>query len=282
VIAILGAGGQVGRELSARAAALGLRFQAFGHQDCDITNPASVVRALGDAHVAVNGAAFTAVDRAETETTAAFAVNRDGAAVLARACGASGLPLIHLSTDYVFNGRKAEPWCEDDPTAPIQVYGASKLAGEAEIRRAGRHIILRTSWVFSPHPPNFVRTILRLASEREEIAVVDDQRGGPTPADALAETLLRLAGLAVRPDFTDWGTYHYAGAPAVTWHEFAAAVLAARDRPRLRATSTAEFGAPARRPANSVLDCRRIEAAFGISQPDWRAGLLRVLARLRG
>jgi dTDP-4-dehydrorhamnose reductase len=281
VIVIVGAGGQVGRELCFRAAALGLSFQALGRHELDIRDAAAAAGALRGARLAINCAAFTAVDRAEAEPEAAFSANRDGVAVLSAVCAASGIPLIHLSTDYVFDGGHPEPWREDDTPSPLQVYGASKLAGEEAVRRAERHLILRTSWVFSRYPPNFVTTILRLAGERDEIAVVDDQRGGPTPADSLAEAVLRLAGAAIRPGFAGWGTYHYAGAPSTTWYGFAETILAGRKRPALRPVSTAQFAAKAKRPANSVLDCRRIEAAFGIRQPDWRAGLRRVLATLR-
>jgi dTDP-4-dehydrorhamnose reductase len=276
---ILGAQGQVGRALLAQASRAGVRHEALGHAECDITDPIAVGRAVSGRNFVVNCAAYTAVDRAETEAEAARAVNALGAGTIAAACAAAGIPLVHLSTDYVFDGESPWPEREDDPPRPLSVYGQSKLAGEIAVReRLDRHIILRTSWVFSAHGQNFVKTILRLASTQAELRIVDDQVGGPTAADDIARAILRIVDTSARPGFADWGTYHFSGAPAVSWCAFARAI--AQPSVPVLPIATTDYPRPARRPLNSVLDCSRISDVFGIEQPDWRVALRQVLQEL--
>ncbi|MEO1632504.1 MAG: dTDP-4-dehydrorhamnose reductase, partial [Bacteroidota bacterium] len=219
-VLIPGANGQVGRELVARAAQHDIEAMGLTRADLDL-NDAKAVRAVVQAHqpdAVVNAAAYTAVDRAESEPDLAFAVNRDGPAALAAACADLGIPLVHFSTDYVFDGAKPEPYVEGDPAAPLGVYGQSKWEGEEAVRAAlDRHLILRVSWVFSRHGGNFVKTMLRLGREREALRIVADQHGGPTPASAIADAaLVTLRQASERND--DWGTYHFCGAPFTTWH----------------------------------------------------------------
>lgn len=287
-ILVLGRDGQIGRELMRAAAPPGLAVEGLSREDLDITRADAVARVLGGAGCAlvVNAAAYTQVDRAESEPEAAFAVNGDGAANLAATCRTLGVPLLHISTDYVFDGEKAEPYRESDPVRPLGVYGASKEAGERAVRdRLDRHVILRTAWVFSPFRHNFVKTMLRLGREREEVRVVDDQTGCPTAAADVARAILAVAGRLLEDGFDGWGTYHYCGAGQTTWHGFARAVFeaaAARGRPapRLTAISTADFPTPARRPKSSVLDCGRFAAVFGVAPQPWRDGVEACVAEL--
>ena len=282
-LAIIGAKGQVGWELSQRAPAFGHAVLAWDVDTLDITDANAVDEALAssDAHAVINAAAYTAVDKAEQEPALAFAVNRDGPAHLAAACARLRIPLLHISTDYVYDGAKIDPYVEDDPTTPLGVYGASKLAGDETVRQLlPRHLILRVSWVFGVHGHNFVKTILRLAREREELRVVADQRGCPTFAGDIADTLLELAGRIAEIDANAaWGTYHYCGEPATTWHGFASAIVeGVRARGPLPARAvipitTAEYPLPSPRPVNSVLDCAKLTERFGIAPRPWRAGL---------
>lgn len=282
-IIIIGAQGQVGWELTRRAPALGHDVLAWDVAELDITDAAAVDRQLAASggEVVINAAAYTAVDKAEQEPELAFAVNRDGPAHLAAACARLNIPLLHISTDYVYDGRKPGPYVENDTVTPLGVYGASKLAGDEAVRRLlRRHLILRVSWVFGIHGHNFVKTILRLAREREELRVVADQYGCPTFAGDIADTLLELAGRGAEIDANDaWGVYHYCGEPATTWHGFASAIVElARARESLpvktvTAITTADYPTPAARPANSVLDCARLAARLGIQPRPWRVGL---------
>ena len=282
-IIVIGAQGQVGWELTRRATGLGHDVLAWDVAELDITDAAAVDRELaaGGMDVAINAAAYTAVDRAEQEPALAFAVNRDGPAHLAAACARSNIPLLHISTDYVYDGAKIDPYVEDDPTTPLGVYGASKLAGDEAVGRLlPRHLILRVSWVFGIHGHNFVKTILRLAREREELRVVADQYGCPTYAGDIADTLLELARRTAEIDANSaWGTYHYCGEPATTWHGFASAIVEmARAREPLAtrsviAIATADYPLPSPRPVNSVLDCAKLAARFGIRPRLWRVGL---------
>jgi dTDP-4-dehydrorhamnose reductase len=275
---ITGAAGQVGRALCDLATEQGIATRGLTKSDLDVTNRAAVERAIGDATIVVNAAAYTAVDRAEGERDAAFTVNRDGAACLASACAVHGVPLLHISTDYVFDGRKTTPYREDDPIAPLQVYGASKAAGEEAIRTGiAQHIILRTAWVFSPHGQNFVLAIRKAAAQRTSLDVVDDQRGGPTAAGDIAIALLVIARRVLHPAFDGWGTYHFCGTPPVSRAEFAREIL--RDRPALTVHSvpSSAYMTAAVRPLNSVLDCTRIAAQFGIAQPSWKVALAEML-----
>ncbi len=281
---VFGTTGQLGIEL-ARAAPRGTLLLAFGREAADLTHPAACAALVAstDADVVINAAAYTAVDAAESDRETARLVNAEAPGAMAGAAAARGLPFLHVSTDYVFDGSGARPWREDDPTAPLGVYGATKLEGERLIAAAGgAHVILRTSWVFSAHGRNFVRTMLRLGAERDTLSVVYDQQGGPTAAADIAGALWTIARA-----FTDGrgqtGIFHYAGAPAVTWADFAEAIFAASSlpsKPAIRRIATADYPTPARRPANSMLDCTRIGAAYGIGQPDWRPSLARVIREL--
>lgn len=287
MLLVTGAGGQVGRALCALAAAEAVPCAGRSHAALDIADADAVAACLRDtaARVVVNCAAWTDVEGAERNAAAVFAANRDGAAVLAMACAAAGLPLLHLSTDHVFAGGGERPWREEDALDPLGVYGHSKAAGEAAIRaRLDRHLILRTSWVFSAHGRNFVTAILARARSGSALDVVADQIGGPTPAAALAAALLALARRRLAGDDLPWGTYHLAGQPFVSRYQFAEAIVeaaAARGllgaRPPLHPIAARDWPGSALRPANACLDSRRALAALGLATPDWRAGLAAVL-----
>ncbi len=282
-IVVTGAKGQVGWELVRRALDCGHEALAWDVDELDIGDAEAVAAALATsgAEIVINAAAYTAVDRAEQEPALAFAVNRDGPAHLAATCARLHIPLLHISTDYVYDGAKRVPYVEEDPTAPLGVYGASKLAGDEVVRQLlPRHLILRVSWVFGIHGHNFVKTILRLAREREELRVVADQYGCPTFAGDIAATLLALAGRVAEIDASAaWGTYHYCGEPATTWHGFASAIVEqARTREplavrSLTAITTADYPLPSPRPVNSVLDCTKLTERFGIRPAPWCLGL---------
>jgi len=279
-LVILGAHGQVGRALVGQAEQRHISNRAFGEAECDISDCRAVDQAVKGARFVVNCAAYTAVDRAETEVEAANRVNRIGAGIVAEACAQAAIPLLHLSTDYVFDGHNPRPAREDDKPRPLGVYGQSKLGGELAVReRLKSHIILRTSWIFSAHGQNFVKTILRLANTKPELRVVADQIGGPTAADDVATAILDIIAISTAPEFGQWGTYHFSGTPAVSWFEFANAIVAHRGAVVLP-IATQDYPLPARRPSNSVLDCSRIYSVFGIVQPDWRVALRNVLNEL--
>jgi dTDP-4-dehydrorhamnose reductase len=279
---ILGAQGQVGRALVMRARQASIRCDALGRLECDIGDRAAVERVVKPGRVVVNCAAYTAVDRAETEAEAAYRVNSVGAGNVAAACAAAGVPLVHLSTDYIFDGESQKPAREDDPPRPLNVYGHSKLAGEIAVRqRLNAHIILRSSWIFSAHGQNFVKTILRLAKTQSPLRVVDDQIGGPTAADDIAKAILGILAIAAKPDFAQWGTYHLSGAPPVSWCEFARVIVSQSGSATVvLPIATRDYPSPVCRPLNSALDCSRIRQVFGIEQPDWRAALGNVLEAL--
>ena len=227
----------------------------------------------------INAAAYTAVDKAESEPELAFAVNRDGPAALAEACQAIGAPLIHVSTDYVFDGSKRGAYVEEDPVNPASVYGASKEAGESAIRaRLPAHVIIRSSWIYAPMGQNFVRTMLRLGRERPELRVVDDQTGSPTAAEELARAVQGAAG-ALLAGGRDYGTFHFAGSGSTSWFGLAEAIfeLAEGPRPRLIPIPTSGYPTPARRPANSVLDSSKFARLYGVTARPWRDSLARCL-----
>src|SRR5437763_799238 len=284
---VLGAAGQVGRELCRLAWPTGTAIASMDRAEIDIADRdaafASVARERPE--IVINAAAYTAVDRAESEPEAAWAANCTGPANLAAACAQARIPLIHLSTDYVFDGRKAGPYREDDPVNPLGVYGNSKEAGDRALGEAlPEHVILRTAWVYSAHGQNFVKTMLRLADERPVLRVVADQTGSPTSAADIAAAISEIVR-HIRAGNTHWGTYHFAGAGAVTWHGFAEAIFAEAapwrgPPPLVEAIATAEYPTPARRPANSVLDCTRIGEAFGIVPRPWRTALADVIRGL--
>jgi dTDP-4-dehydrorhamnose reductase len=289
-ILVFGERGQVAQALGRACAAHGHAVQLVGRNRADLADRAAVGAAVVDFRplLVVNAAAYTAVDKAEDETDQAYLINRDGAAHVAAAAAAVGAPLIHISTDYVYNGDKPSPYVESDITHPLGVYGASKLAGEAEISEIIRdRVILRTSWVCSPDGNNFVKTMLRLASQRDEIGVVDDQWGAPTFAADLAEAIVSIGEilLASRDRSGFAGIYHAAGSGKTTWCRFARAIMkgsAERDGPscRVRAITTAEYPTRAKRPANSSLDCSKLARVFGIRLPAWETSLNSCLDQL--
>jgi dTDP-4-dehydrorhamnose reductase len=285
-VLVVGETGQLARELARAAWAPGVEVTCAGRDIIDLARPetANAVVAAMKPGVVVNAAAYTAVDKAESDADQAFLVNRDGPAALARAAAAVGAPVIHVSTDYVFDGTKDGAYTEDDPVAPVSVYGRSKEAGERAVREAAeRHVILRTAWVYSPFGNNFVKTMLRLGAEREELRVVADQHGCPTAAADIAAAIVRLAGAD-----HGWGTYHYSGAGPTTWHGFAEAIFTgaaargAKVPARVTAIGTADYPTPAVRPANSVLDCTRIDRVHGIVARNWREALEDCLDALIG
>ncbi|MCX7288912.1 MAG: dTDP-4-dehydrorhamnose reductase [Rhodobacterales bacterium] len=275
---VFGKTGQVARELKRLAP----DAIYLGRGDADLANPADCASAIAaaDADAVINAAAWTAVDRAETEQAAATMVNGDAPTEMARAAAAKGIPFLHISTDYVFDGHGTQPFSPDHPTAPLGAYGRSKLAGEIGVRAAGgRHLILRTSWVFSAHGANFVKTMLRLGRERAILRVVADQIGGPTPASDIAGTLLLLAGELLGG--AKGGTYHYSGAPDTSWADFARVIMTQADLPcQIEDIPSSAYPTPARRPLNSRLDCRGLLADFGIHRPDWRPELQSILMEL--
>ena len=276
---VFGKSGQVATELARRLPGeVTARF--LGRAEADLTDPAACAMQIGDCDAVINAAAWTAVDKAEAEEAAATVVNGDAPAAMGRACAAQGIPFLQVSTDYVFDGSGDCAFRPDDPTGPQGAYGRSKLAGEIGVRDSGaRHLILRTSWVVSAHGTNFVKTMLRLGRERDALSVVADQIGGPTPAAAIADALLTAAGALVAGH--PGGTHHFAGAPDTTWADFARAIMA---RAGLACTisdiPSSAWPTPARRPANSRLDCSAFTSAFGIARPDWRAGLDDILQEL--
>jgi dTDP-4-dehydrorhamnose reductase len=288
---LTGGEGQLGTELIRLAAAAGVELAAPSMAAMDLTDPGRVEALFSSFRPAavINAAAYTAVDRAEAEPQLAFAVNSAAPAHLARLCARAGIPLLHVSTDYVFDGRKRTPYLEEDPVCPLGVYGRSKADGEAAVRREVKeHLIIRTAWLYSLHGVNFLKTVVRLASEREELRIVDDQIGSPTCAADLAEAILAIACRCDRPPPIPWGTYHYCGRGETSWFGLAAhivAALAARRRigpVRVAPIPTRDYPTPAARPAYSVLDCSRIQAVFGISTRPWQSGVEMTLDRLPG
>jgi len=277
---IFGQTGQVARELARRAP--DARF--LGRAEADLSDPAACAAAIRAQRpdAVINAVAWTAVDKAETEEDAATLVNGAAPGAMAQACADLDIPLVHISTDYVFDGAGTLPFRPSDPTAPLGAYGRSKLAGEVAVRASGaRHVILRTSWVFSAHGANFVKTMLRLGADRPALRVVADQIGGPTPADAIAAACLTLAD-ALREGAAG-GTHHFAGAPETSWAGFARETFALAGLPvTVEDIPSDAYPTPARRPLNSRLDCSALAADFGIMQPDWRAALAHVITELKG
>jgi len=288
-ILVTGRTGQVGTELGRAAWPPGLEPVVVGRETLDLADPEAAARAVRDGGYAlvINTAAYTAVDKAEEEEDLATRVNGEGPRALAMACTEAGIPLIQLSTDYVFDGVKAGAYTEDDAVGPLGAYGRSKLAGEVAVRaQCACHVILRTAWVFSAHGKNFVKTMLRLAAEKPELRVVADQHGCPTAAHDIARVVVEIARQVVLEGRRDaWGTYHLVGEGATTWHGFASAIVedqAARTgkRPPVRPIATTDFPTPARRPANSVLETCRLRDTFGLSPRPWPETLAEVLAEL--
>lgn len=290
-VLITGARGQVGQELM-RLLPEGFEAVGMGSAQLDIADAVQVAEVVAavQPQLIINAAAYTAVDKAESEAPRAWAVNRDGVAHLALAAERLGIPLLHISTDYVFAGDACAPYRETDPVGPAGVYGASKLGGETMLAaNCSRHLILRTSWVFGAHGNNIVKTMLRLGRERQELGVVADQHGCPTSAASIARALWALAVQYRERGALQWGLYHYSGTPACTWHEFALEIfrqaheLQLLERvPVVHPIATADYPTPASRPAWSVLDCSKLQAAHDIPQPDWRVELRAVLVELAG
>jgi dTDP-4-dehydrorhamnose reductase len=285
-ILLTGANGQVGWELSNRGAKRGLEILALDRSALDITDQVSVSEEVNRPGVSlvVNAAGYTAVDEAESEPDLAFAVNRDGPADLASACGKAGIPLVHISTDYVFDGQKKGVYLVTDPVSPLSVYGKSKAAGEVEVRKHLReHFILRTGWVYGVHGHNFVKTMLRLGREREVVQVVTDQYGCPTYAADLAETILRIATQFLEGGQVRWGIYHYCGKGVTSWHGFAEEIFrlasgyASLKVKRVEPVSTSEYPTPAQRPASSILDCSVLAKTFNIHPQPWAESLAQML-----
>ena len=288
---IAGWQGQIARGLvEAAPACPDVKACAVGRAALDICEARSIERALSqiEPSIVINSAAYTAVDKAETDEERAFALNRDGAKMLAEAAARRGIPIIHISSDYVYDGRKDEPYMEDDPPHPATVYGRSKLEGEAAVRQANpKHVVLRTSWVFSPTGRNFVKTMLTQAAEQSRVRVVEDQRGSPTYAPHLVAAILELARQLSARKGADgpWGVYHAAGTGTTTWLGLAEEVFrrsAAIGGPTaaVDAIGSADYPTPAARPANSQLDCGKLERTFGLRLPAWQDGVAECVERL--
>jgi dTDP-4-dehydrorhamnose reductase len=286
---LLGGTGQVGQELAALAIPDDVEIAAPSRGALDLEDVEAITRVIAAERwsAVINAAAYTEVDRAESEETLAFAVNAVAPSRLAVETGRRGIPLVHISTDYVFDGRKGAPYVEQDRVGPLNVYGRSKLAGEHGVRTANpRHLILRTSWAYSPYRSNFVKTILRMAAERDRLAVVADQRGCPTAARDIAKTCLDMAmRCASEPEGVPYGVYHFAGAGDASWFEFATAIVEMSAGRRAKAAQvvpirTSEYPTAATRPLDSRLDCTAIVRAFGVSLRSWREALEETIDRL--
>ncbi|MBO9726049.1 MAG: dTDP-4-dehydrorhamnose reductase [Novosphingobium sp.] len=290
-IAVTGKSGQIVTALRERGMAAGHDVIALGRPELDLADPASIAHALEVAapDMIVSAAAYTAVDRAEQERSLAFAVNGTGAGAVARAAKALGVPLVHLSTDYVFDGRLARPYLETDTTAPTGAYGASKLAGEQAVltEYGDNSAVLRVAWVYSPFGSNFVKTMLRLAGDRNEVSVVADQIGNPTSAMDISNGILIVSeNLAKRDDAALRGVFHMTASGEASWAGFARAIFATSaaqggHSARVKSIATSDYPTEAIRPANSRLDCSLIKRVHGVALPDWRASLEAVVGRLQ-
>ena len=287
-ILVTGSKGQVGWELLNRGVGTGAIVTGVDIEEIDIADKRAVVKLVGDLSpdLVVNAAAYTAVDAAEENTELAFQVNRDGPANLAAACLAGKIPLIHISTDYVYGGDQEGAYVEDDPTAPLGAYAQSKAEGDQAVSGIlAEHIILRTAWVYGVHGHNFVKTMLRLGRDREQLSVVDDQKGCPTDAADLAGAILAIAQQIHKMQKAPWGVYHFCGKGQTTWHGFAKEIFRlARQYETFKVefvepVPTSAYPTPARRPANSVLDCSKINRAFNIVPRAWEQSLADMLAR---
>ena len=281
-ILVIGHSGQVATALAERSRTHGHTLITRGRPAADLLVPETLERAMDETapDLVVNAAAYTAVDAAETDEAAAHALNAEGPGALARLCAARDRPLVHLSTDYVFDGTLERPYREDDTMNPASVYGRTKAAGETAVREAGgRALILRTAWVYSPFGRNFVRTMLRVGAERDHLRVVADQHGNPTSALDIADGILALAARS-----GDWPStpdvVHLAGQGEATWHSFAEAIFSwSPYAPVVQAIPTRDYPTPARRPANSRLDCAKLAREYGITLPDWRESARAVVVR---
>lgn len=277
-ILVFGKTGQVARELQARAPVV-----ALGREEADLSDPAAcaAVIAARSPSAVINAAAYTGVDKAEEEESLATLVNGEAPVAMAEACAALDIPFVHISTDYVFDGSGHRPWQPNDPRHPSNAYGRSKLNGERGVEETGgRFAVLRTSWVFSSHGQNFLKTMIRLSETRSELNVVDDQVGGPTPASRIAEACLTIAR-ELQTDAGKSGLYHFSGAPNVSWASFARTIFEAAGRDvSVFGIPTNDYLTPAVRPLNSRLDCSATAEAFNLAQPDWREAVKQILEEL--
>ncbi len=289
-ILVTGAGGQLGTELRRAALPAGYAIHAVDVDTLDLSDTAAIAAKVAERPWAavINGAAYTAVDKAESDQVTAWAVNALAPAAFAQGCAEAGIPIVQVSTDYVFAGDKDGAWEPGDPVAPLGVYGASKLGGELAVRTSGaRHAIVRTAWVVSAHGNNFVKTMLRVGATRDELGVVDDQRGSPTSAADLAAALLTIAVRLIEDEGAPTGTFHFSNAGAVSWAGFASEIFAQSGArgggvAAVKPIATADYPTPAKRPANSLLSHDAIRAAYGIEPRPWQAALGDILDELIG
>ncbi|MDQ6952473.1 MAG: dTDP-4-dehydrorhamnose reductase [Mariprofundaceae bacterium] len=282
-----GCHGQVGTELMALAPSCGVEAIGFDHNTLDITDKDAVLACVAQEKPSsiINAAAYTAVDKAESDKDAAFAVNATAVGYLAEACAQHDIPLLHISTDYVFDGSKQGAYAEEDGVSPLGVYGESKLAGEEVVRElCEQYYILRTSWVFSAHGNNFVKTMLRLGKERDTLGVVSDQYGKPTSAREIAHTLYKM----LMSKQQAWGTYHIAQPEVCSWFAFADSIFKEAKKQgiplaleTLHAIGTADYPTPAQRPQNSALDCTKLEEIFNLTIKSWQDSLVKVIEELK-
>jgi dTDP-4-dehydrorhamnose reductase len=290
-VLVIGKGGQLARTLRNTTLQSGVEMLFAGRPECDLRTPGSAAQTIEQAKpdCIINTAAYTAVDLAESEPELAFAINSRGAGEIADAAEAVGARMVHISTDYVFNGYSTRPLTEGSPTGPLNVYGQSKLAGEEAVRQASPDaLIVRTSWLYSPYGGNFVSTVLRLAAERDELRIVDDQIGCPTSASDLAGALVALAERWSQDDGTGLGeTYHFAGREHCSWADFARGIIdesvgLGGKLARVLPIATADYPTPAIRPAYTVLDCSKFDRDFGFPRLDWQTAVRSVVAELMG
>jgi dTDP-4-dehydrorhamnose reductase len=290
-VIVTGCKGQLGQALLSLAGSTDIELLGVSHSELDITDRFQIEAFFKKIKpdLLINTAAFTAVDKAERDTRSAYRANCDGPRYLAEACNQAGIPIIHLSTDYVFDGELDRSYCESDVPHPLNVYGESKSAGERAVQQAAeRHIILRTSWLFSEQPPNFVRTMLTLATGKaEQLKIVNDQVGGPTSAASVAKLLLLMATRYFERGALNWGIYHFAGQPYCSWYEFAETIFTlaqekglVESRPDTTPIQTHEYPSLAKRPQNSMLDSSKVSRDFGVYPCDWRAELEKVLQKV--
>ena len=283
-ILITGCNGQIGSCLTKKLASdASIKILALDRSHLDITNRDSVNIVVSEFNptVIINAAAHTAVDKAEEDVELSYAINRDGPKHLAEAAQSIGAAILHISTDYVFEGNKNGEYVECDPTNPQGVYGESKLAGEVSVAEAcEKHIILRTAWVFGEYGNNFVKTMLRLVKDREELSIVGDQVGGPTYAGDIANVLIQISKSIIKGDAIEFGIYHYSGLPHVSWFDFANTIFdiavekkVLNEKPRLKSIKTEQYLTPAKRPNNSRLNCSKIMSSFSIKPSDWKSSL---------
>jgi dTDP-4-dehydrorhamnose reductase len=289
-ILLLGTTGQLGREILRQSLQHDVNLRSYSSAEADFRKPdsvAQIIRAAPHTDVVINAAAYTAVDKAQSEPALATCVNAEAVGAIAAVCAERSARLIHISTDYVYDGEKATPYVEEDLTNPINTYGRTKLMGEDAIRESGaEHVILRTSWLYSPFGNNFVKTMLRLGRERPELRVVADQHGAPTTAAELASAILAIAKRMRNPMKPELGIFHFAAAGETTWHGFAEAIFDISQswtgkRPQVVPIPASDYPTPAARPRNSRLNCEKLRSVFGISPLSWQDGLKAVLLRLQ-